>query len=62
MEFSTVGEFIKELSKLDPSLPLYIRSKYTREVDYTKDYPVNIKGLSEMEPGEVGQKHACILF
>lgn len=59
---STVGEFIAALQKLPPNLPMYVRSKYSGEVDWTLDYPINVKGLSEMEPGEVGEEHACILF
>jgi hypothetical protein len=59
---ATVGEWIAALSKIDPDLPLFVRCKYTGEVDWTKDCPIFTRGLSEMEPGEVGYKHATILY
>ena len=59
---STVGEWIEAMSKLDPSLPLFVRCKYTGEVDWTQDCPIYTKGLSAMDNGEVGYKHACILY
>lgn len=59
---STVGEWISALRKLNPDLPLYVRCKYTGETDYTQDCPIFTKGLSEMESGEVGFPHACILY
>lgn len=61
-EASTVGEWIAALAKLDPSLPLYVRSKYTGDVSWTQDHPVRVRGLSPMEPGVVGRAHACILY
>lgn len=63
---STVQEWINALKKLPPNLPLYVRSKYTGDVLWTDDHPINVRGLSEMEaskyPKEVNRRHACILY
>ena len=51
-----------KLSTLDPELPVYTRPKYTGEADWTHDYPIHMEGISEMEEGEIGRRHVCILF
>jgi hypothetical protein len=59
---STVKEWIDALSKLDPSLPLYSRCKYTGKTDWTKEEALNTIGLSEMEAGVGHGRYACILY
>jgi len=59
---STVAEVIEHLKTLPPDLPVYTRPKYTGEADWTHDYPISINGISEMDKGEVGEYHVCILF
>ena len=61
-EPSTVREMIEALQGFRPDLKIYTRPKYTGEADWTKDYPVNVSGVSEMDKGEVGEEHVCILF
>jgi hypothetical protein len=59
---TTVAEWIEALSKMPKNLKLYVRPKYTGEASWTKDYLIKTRGLSEMDKGEVGEKHVCILF
>ena len=50
MKPSTVKEIIEKLQQLPQDLPCYIRPKYYGTVTYLDDAPVNINGISEMEP------------
>ena len=59
---ATVAEVIEALQKLPPNYPVYTRPKYTGEASWTTDYPIRVAGINEMDVGEVGRKHVCILF
>lgn len=61
---SNVRDVIEKLQRMPPDLPVYTRSKYTGDTDYTKDYPVNINGISRMEAEDDGvqEEHVTILF
>lgn len=59
---STVAEVIEALQKLPPDYPVYTRPKYTGEASWVSDYPIRTTGICEMDVGEVGKKHVCILF
>lgn len=58
---SKVSEIIEALQKLNPDLLVYARSKYSGDVEFFEDNPVNKNGISEMEDGILG-KHVTILF
>ena len=52
MKPSTVREIIEKLQKLPQDLPCYVRPKYHGTVRYVDDVPININGISEMEPSK----------
>lgn len=47
---ATVKEIIDILSKLNPNSPCYFRPKYYGQVQQWEDVPVNLNGISPMEP------------
>ena len=57
----TVAEIIKKLQELPQELPCYLRSKYTGDVRWCDDHPVNLNGIGEMENTDLG-KHVTFLY
>lgn len=57
----TVAEVIKKLQELPQNLPVYLRSKYTGDVRWCDDHPININGISEMVNTDLG-KHVTFLY
>ena len=58
---SKVSEIIEKLQTLNPDLLVYARSKYSGDVEFFEDNPVNKNGITEMEDNILG-KHVAILF
>lgn len=50
MKPATVKEIIEKLQQLPQDLPCYIRPKYYGIVKPYYDVPINVNGISEMEP------------
>jgi hypothetical protein len=50
MKPSTVKEIIEKLQQLPQDLPCYVRPKYWGTLKPYYDAPININGISEMEP------------
>ena len=53
----TVADVIKKLQEL----PCYLRSKYTGDVRWCDDHPINLNGIGEMENTDLG-KHITFLY
>ena len=59
---SSVKEIIEKLQKLPQYLPCYIRPKYFGTIKPYYDVPINVKGISKMEPFEDGVNKEHITF
>lgn len=62
MEAATVKEIIEQLQKLPQDLPCYIRPKYWGTLKPYYDAPININGITEMEPYEFGVNKEHVTF
>ena len=58
---SLASSIIKALQMIPGDLPVYVRSKYSVNVNCENDYPICSFGVNEMESPELG-KHITILY